>query len=380
MDAVVRFNNTDPEYRVEIKPLIYSTEAERDRLLIDLATSGSGVDLLDTSLLPAGAVDAGMFVDLLPYIDADESIGREDFIPGVLDAMTRGGGLYEYIDKVALLTMYTSPGFAAGDWTVEHIQELIAGHPELALPAGQERLVTMFSLAATAEFMDWTDMSCHFDSPEFIAWLTLLKALPMEGDEWSRDPFLFWVDHDFTASVGYRTRERLNDEYVTVGFPGAQGSGSYFMKLGQYGAHRSGHLPGDLTTGGYNTSLGIMASGENRDGAWRFMRTFMRGEAQPSLYSGIPVLRDCFERAVDFELRQQQSTDNRGFAFEFFNERDAEALRELVYGTQAMACSDGVVLDAMRTAINAYLGGQGSAEDAARQIQSRLSLYMGEQA
>ena len=376
MDAVVRFNSTDPEYRIELKPLVYQDQAEQNRLLIELA-SGRDVDLIDTSLLPAGAVDGKMLVDLLPYIDADSSISREDFLPGVLSAMTKNGGLYEYTDKVTMLTVFTHPEFAGG-WTAETILDLMAQHPEMRVPYGREKLVALFARAATAEFMNWSDMSFRFDSPEFISWLELLKALPAEEGEWSRNPYLFYFTGDYASLTGYQPRSLLNDQFVTAGFPGSGGTGSYFMDLGQFSDDRSGSFPDGTRTQGCKTSLGIMASGRNTDGAWRFVRSFMQGEEKPSLSEGIPVLRQAFERAVDWELERQQAADNRGFDFEFFNEQDAQALRELVYATDRMVCSDEAALNTIRTAINAYLDGKGMADETAQQIQSRLSLYMAE--
>ena len=102
MDAIIRFNNSDPEFRIEVKPYIYHDDAERNKILIDIATRDN-IDVLDTSLLPEGAVDKQMLVDLLPYIDADDSISRDDFIPTLLNGMIKNGGLYEYVNKYTIL-------------------------------------------------------------------------------------------------------------------------------------------------------------------------------------------------------------------------------------------------------------------------------------
>ncbi|MEI3101892.1 MAG: hypothetical protein V8T45_09185 [Oscillospiraceae bacterium] len=52
-DAIIRFNNSDPEYKIEIRPVVYNSEEERELMLIELINSGD-VDLIDTSLLPEG--------------------------------------------------------------------------------------------------------------------------------------------------------------------------------------------------------------------------------------------------------------------------------------------------------------------------------------
>ena len=62
-----------------------------------------------------------------------------------------------------------------------------------------------------------------------------------------------------------------------------------------------------------------------------------------------------------------------------FNADDAQRLREQVYGTTKLIRTDEQILQVIQSEINAYLDGQKTAEEAAKQIQSRLSLYLAEQ-
>jgi len=171
----------------------------------------------------------------------------------------------------------------------------------------------------------------------------------------------------------------FQDEAAAIGFPGSAGTGAYFMKLlPADGLGHTGQLKlgdGFLWTGGCNTSLGVMASSENKDGAWRFVKTFMHGEDEPYLTDGIPVLRASFERAVENNMQRPQSNVSD---YASFNEKDAAVMRELVYGTDRLVIRDDVVMDTLKTEINAFLAGKESAEEAARLIQSKLSLYMSE--
>lgn len=379
MDAIVRFNNSDPAYKVKIEPFIYHNSAERDRILIELATNNN-IDILDTSLLPNGAVDKQLLVDLLPYIDADDSMSRDDFIPSLLRAMMKNNGLYEYTDKYTMLTMVTHKDLSSkADWTTENIKSFMAQYPELAVPSNQNDLIKFFSWASTAEFMDWETLTCNFDSPAFISWLSLLKALSLETPDKNADAFLFNITYDFATSIGLNCRWTLKDEYTPIGFPNAKGTGSYFMKLGipdpkgRFGRFSTGW---SMITAGCNTSLGMMAASEKHDGAWRFIRTFMLGEDEPALNKGIPVLAENFERAIEAQLYKEQTNYSE---FETFNEEDAKYLREIVYNTTQLVCSDTSVIDTLATAINAYLEGNGSAKEAAQQIQRRMSIYMAEQ-
>lgn len=379
-DAILRFNNSDPEYRVEVKPYIYNDENERSKMLMSIAT-GAEIDLIDTSLLPDGAIDKQLLVDLLPYIDADDTVSRNDFIPTLLSSMMKDGRLYEYVDKYTLLTIFTHPEIVGDDsWTVQNIEQYIKQYPELKMPTSQDHLVRLFSWAATAEFIDRANGTCSFDSPTFASWLSLLKFMIESSDNYNSGTYFCGISYDFASSVGLKARLTMRGDYLTVGFPNAEGNGSYFLKLGKPGISGSnGHLADelDMYTLGAATSIGIIASGSSYDGAWRFLRTFICGEETPNLRKGIPVLKESFEQALQTELDRDTSQENLPYAN--FTATDADILRNIVYGTDKVVCTDEAVIDIITRAVIPYLEGNGSAEEAAQQIQSRMSIYMSEQ-
>ena len=118
-----------------------------------------------------------------------------------------------------------------------------------------------------------------------------------------------------------------------------------------------------------------MASSANKDGAWRFVRTLMLGGDDVSLANGIPVSKAGFEAGLDYAASRVQE----GYEQFAFTQADADAMRELVYGTTRLVHTDDALLTLIRSEVNAYLGGGKSAEDAAKQLQSRVSVYLAEQ-
>lgn len=372
LDAIVRFNNTDPQYKIEVVPITYANEQERDRVMIDLATR-TDLDLLDTSFLPDNTLDSGLLADMLPMIDADESISREDFIEPLFTLMTQNGGLYEYTARFTLLTMTTHPELYPGreNWTVENIEAIIAAHPEmdpLWHSYDRELITTLFCWAATAEFIDRETATCSFDSPAFVHWLELMKALP-NGGQYSEDPKLMNICYDLAFNAGHQEKYMMKGDYVVAGFPETEGTGSYYLKLGSSPDAWRGTM-------GANTRIGIMAASSKQAGAWRFVRMLMEGADEISLSQGIPVFKQSFERALEAEI--SDDFDER-FQIEYFTAEDAEKLRQQVYGTTKMVDIDETLIRILREEINRYYEGQVTAEEAANAIQARARIYVSEQ-
>lgn len=371
LNAVIRFNNTNPDYRVELRELKWETEAERNRLLMELAT-GTDIDILDTAGLPEGSLDSGLLLDLLPYIDADPALSREDFIQPLFSAMQRNGGLYELTPKVSLLGFAAHPDRYPGreSWTAEELlgqmEDMRSGWQ--LFPSWEDRELVLDTVAkmATAECIDWEAGTCDFESETFKGWLRFVKEAPYSA-EYSDDPQLLYLSWDLPMDAGYAIRLALRDDYVFCGLPGAAGSGCYFIPLGTG--------PDEYrVTCGAAARLGILAAGKNPEAAWQFLRLLLTAGGEANIMTGIPVLKSSFEAALQASISEQTV---RGY--DVFSAEDAARLRELVYATDQMARCDGALLDILKSEARGYFEGQQSLDEAAARIQSRASLYVAEQ-
>lgn len=373
MDAVIRFNNTDPEYRVEIVSWVYEDEAELDRLLIELSRT-EDIDLVDTSFLPEGAVDAGLFTDLLPYLDSDAELSREDFIQPLLNGMIYKGGLYQYTARFSMISMAASDKLFPGreNWTSQAVMD-IAGKYGAMPGVDREKLSSLFQQAATAEFIDWENMSCDFESPAFINWLELLSKLAAEEGGEGLHPLT--MISDMAADAGTMLRNPFGPEqdfsFVAAGFPDTEGTGSYFIPM----SRETERFNVSLSTWGKNASAGILASSPNKEAAWRFVRCLMLSGGTDKT-DGIPPLKASFEAvlesSIDYEDGNSESSS--------FSPEDAQMLRQQVYGDSKLAHLDPALLDILDREFTAFLEGGSTAQDCAGQIQSRVSLYLAENA
>lgn len=85
-DAILGFNNSDADYRIEQVYFEYAGSQDLNRALIE--AFNSGIDLVDQSNLPEGSISGSQLIDMLPYLDADAELSREDFFPAALRGMT----------------------------------------------------------------------------------------------------------------------------------------------------------------------------------------------------------------------------------------------------------------------------------------------------
>ena len=356
-DAIIRFNNTSSDYKIELVSFDQFTPGELERFQIEFAT-GYHYDIIDTALLPPGSADGSVLADLLPLIDSDPDYSREDFIQPILQGMMKNGGLYELIPSVTIMSLAVSPDDFPGEaaWAMEAITGTRVGKPVFSARWNREQLLDWFCLAASAEFVDWENGTCSFDSDLFKSWLQLIKDASISND--LGEAVLLSPQYSATAGA-WPYLDELDGQYVFAGLPGASSKG-YFMRLSD--------LPGDQAD---EIRLGIPANSPYREAAWEFLRIFLL----PEYGYDIPILKSSFEARLETYIGKKiYLPDAPSFSTE-----DAEKLRELVYTSTKSIREEGTLREMIRTEASAYLSGQRDLDETAALIQSRASIYIAEQ-
>ncbi len=364
LNAALRFNSTNEDYKIEYEFIGSGHELSQQEIL-ELVLQDSP-DIVYTPSLPQNSIDAGLFVDLLPYIDADESISREDFIAPVLESMIRKGGLYELITRVDILGLSVRAELFPGreEWTMDYVEEMVAerpaGTPVYFWHRDQNYMLNMLCRISSGEYVDWESGKCGFDEGSFARLLQFVKDCP-----YTTEPVMP-VLMEPVLGVGYSanmSKSFFQRDYEYAGFPGTSGNGSYFTDV----------------SGGYNKKgYGIMASSEHKEAAWDFLRLLLLPENIEyggSLVYGIPVTTASFDKLLEKEIREDEENPAQSFTKE-----DADKLRELVYSTEKMARQDDTLTEIISTEAAAYFAGDKSLEDTVSTIQSRASIYVAEQA
>lgn len=352
--AMAIFNMTNPDYRAVEKPLPMEDAA---KIPAELAT-GSDIDVLflggcadSESAFRSVALKSTLFEDLLPYLDADPELSREDFIPGAFDSMLQDGHLYGMVPGVMPATII-APAAAAADyatWDMDAILKLNSELPEgyglFSIPTEYARIDLLEY--ACCHFVDKNNASCNFDSDEFVRLLQLCaEAAPYDFSSSSGAALSLG-----TASMNFSYyKEIMNGEFEYIGYPSADGGQNvFFQSIGPFS---------------------IMASSENKDAAWQFIRILFLPQLQNGDINafGLPVIESC----LDTQLESRMSRDDT------ITQADIDKFKALIMSCRGFL-DGGAVYDIALEEVNKYLGGSKTAEDAAKSIQSRVGIYLAEQ-
>lgn len=375
--AALEFNSAQDEYYIEIKDYsVYNTKSDPakglERLGLDIA-SGNAPDLYDLRDIPVSKfIQKNYLEDLYPFIDADRELLRSDFFPSLLAAMETEGALYGIIPHCAVVTTLTAPETAEGldSWDEAALCSLADGSDPFAGELTRSEFLTRM-LVANNSFINWTEKKTFFDSEQFISLLSLAALLPDETPEnWERDPLLVCdtlaYGSDFLiASFLLGCLDDEGAHAVSLGLPGSD-SGNVLLVPAPY-------------------FWGISSDSVHKTGAWEFIRSFLCFERQVKTFS-IPMRRDAWEaQRADSEAAIATSnavlfsmTRKGDLSMTVGDTRGLDALEELISNVVSVYEYDPALMEIICSEAQGFFAGDKSAEETAKNVQSRVSIYIAE--
>lgn len=339
------------EYKYEA---IEYNAGEEQRLFADIIVGGKIDLLISNNNLD---VSSDNFEDLYQYIDTDSDLNREDFIPGILNALSNNGQLHELWESVGINTMAARTADVQGreNLSPQDYQEILAANPQYEAVfqkfMDKENLLKWVAEVGLVQYVDRESGKCSLDDASFadmLAWCSTMGSPVEEGSD-TQDYDISQVVLSFEPISSPERLKAIHNnfgqDFSFVGFPtGGQGL-SYF-------------------TCSYNGSMAIPANSSNKDGAWAYIRSRLSADAQYSINYSLPINK----RAL---IHQAQAS------------LSAEELNQLLSlaesTTNANRFSDQMIKDIILDCGRAYLFGDKSLEDTVADIQSRASIYLSEQ-
>ncbi len=412
---IVRFNKENPDIRIITKDYsVYNTDNDytigEKKLVTDMLNGICSPDIITGDVyfeMFSMIFENRLYTDLYTFMENDPDIKKDDLL-GSIRRMCESddGALMMLPGQFDVLRTLIAPASLVGErtsWTLTEMLDFIESLPDDVLL--MENLTqgnasfALFGNTGYGVFVDREAGTCDFESEDFLRYLRVLKTFP-EGDN---------------ISMLGNTAPELRDAYLTGGvalkthqFFGTRIK-SWMDMYAAFGTEETvpiGYASTDSSI--CNAMIGglmpyvIPTTCEHPEEAWRFLKSIILSYDPDDLANrGYPVLKPQFEQMTEadygsyFEIHLDGTVTHYprnigynpngtmrkpGFRMRF---DDAEAAKMLDWfdnriGLPVTQTVGTELSDIINEEISAYLGGIRTAEDCARIIQSRVSIWLAE--
>ena len=393
--AINEYNRSNGECRIAVTSYDkYNTdedyEAGLEKFKTDM-TSGIVADIICPDGLEFQSfANKGIFLDL-----TDKMAGMEDtYFTSVFDALKYRDKLYRITPSFSLQTLAAKTEHV-GDRQgldskafLELIDEMPSDMDPFGLSMTKEYALDRLVDSNLDAFIDRNTATCNFNTPEFIAFLEICNRFSDTDnmDNWTDEQ---WDDYNEEESYQYIKDKSLfypcylydaadtwsnqylyfEDEDVTyVGYPVADGKGN------------GGKFCCDYT-------VAISANTPYADECWGIIESLLSESSQDEVDYSFPVRRSSFDKVCE---RSKQRADEYVSGVVYMRgdkevkippvpDGFIDEMRSYIDGITSISEYDQQVSDIVSEEAGAYFAGDKTAEKAAENIQSRVSLYISEQ-
>ncbi len=381
---VSQYNSANDKYKIEIVNYGQSQDREENinALKMDIV-SGNAPDIMpfngDMPIDTFGAKES-IFVDLYSMIDNDPDLSREDFVDGFLEGMESNGKLLMITPSFIIKTIECKDKFLNGltSWNFDQMMESynkISDNIDLTVDSKYGSPTSAFyELINYNSFIDYDKGICDFDNETFIKLLKFFKDNNLGSDNssgWDSDMIRDHYKNDVLMlkltevsnflELYAMERECFNEPATIIGYPTENGSVSYVE-----------------IDNGYS----ILANSDVKDGAWDFIKYSFFSD---SYYSGtkgrytFPAIDRYIDEQMEDFNKLISEEQNEGESFPPMSDEESKEYKAWVReSAKNVVKLDNNVIRILWDELNAYFNDERSAEETAKMIQNRVSLYVSE--
>ena len=400
-EKVISYNKSHDDVRFKIKEYYGEDEEDYDKAISkfnsDIA-SGNCPDIIDfgSSMVDMHQyIEKGLIEDLTPYFDKDEEINIEDFVQSVVETYKVNGKLYGLPEGFMIEGFYGAAS-VVGDkigWTLDEFLQIVNKFEkgtEITSYMTREGIMELLCNCNMSEYVDWSKGECYFDKEDFV------KILELSSNYISSEEYFKNIEEDdvsevtkirnkqqilFNADIAdcgdYMVAKEIFGEDITFkGYPSSEGNGTAVFSSG-----------GSL--------LAISSKSKYKDEAWEFVRQlYFPLEENDDMY-GLPIrqkdLDALLEKAktpvkyIDENGNEQVESISSSWLFEdveinvpYPTDEDIAEIKEIINSVDTLSDSNEKIMEMINEEAEAFYKGQKSAEEVAKIIQSRVSVYVKE--
>lgn len=379
--AIAEFNAQSRDYYVQNQR--YNADGGEFQLRMDML-EGTAPDILPISYVDYPIyVSQGLLADLTPYLEQDQTLSN-DLQPSILSAVRDGQEVLYYLPiSYQLYAAYAPVELVTGtNWTTSDFQNLLAVYPDRNVLGALSpwMKVQVFLAYDMVSFVDYQTMTCSFDTQDFCDYLEFLKRICTM--EFSGDAETLLQGTSFNTLRQYKEfMQATGGRYALLGYPSDHGNGIYASAI---------------------QAFGIVKGTGHEQAAWEFIAYLLSQDYQETCY-GFPVRTSALESriaAVRDEFPGEQVQDMnpqqmlqiaQGNAVGNGTVSTSNTLDGLTAGEEAEFRTliskidliqfgrDTENISIIYEEITPYFTGEKTAQEVAKIIQNRFSIYLSEQ-
>lgn len=379
--AIAEFNAQSRDYYVQNQR--YNADGGEFQLRMDML-EGTAPDILPISYVDYPIyVSQGLLTDLTPYLEQDRTLSN-DLQPSILSAVRDGQEALYYLPiSYQLYAAYAPAELVTGtNWTTSDFQNLLAEYPNRNVLGALSpwMKVQVFLSYDMVSFVDYQTMTCSFDTQDFCDYLEYLKRICTM--EFSGDAETLLQGTSFNTLRQYKEfMQATGGRYALLGYPSDHGNGIYASAI---------------------QAFGIVKGTGHEQAAWEFIAYLLSQDYQETCY-GFPVRTSALESRIaavrdEFPGEQVQNMTPQqmlqiaqGNAVGNGTVSTSNTLDGLTAGEEAEFRTliskidliqfgrDTENISIIYEEITPYFTGEKNAQEVAKIIQNRFSIYLSEQ-
>lgn len=396
---ILRYNKTHDDKRIIVKEYYRDNEenyAEARAEFYSDIVSGNCPDIIDFG--PANAdinqyIEKGLIEDLIPYIEKDEEISIEDFIPNVVEAYKVDGKLYVLPEAFYIKGFFGAASVVGqeSNWTLEEFIDVTEKFEKSAEICGfktGESILDLLCNYNMSRYIDWSKGECYFDTGEFAKILEFSYDYVKNNENRKNEDDISEItkirigqqilfDTDIETCDNYMASKEIFGEDITFkGFPSNKGNGIVINPRSD------------------SSLIAISSKSKYKEDAWEIIRNryLPKGEFESMNYR-IPIRQDDLEIVLNKAMIPNTYIDENGnekisygswtlgdatVTINYPTEEDIKKIKKIINSADTMASGNEVIMEIINEEADAYYKGQKSSDEVAKIIQSRVSLYVKE--
>lgn len=380
--AVKGFNKKNQQYQVKLKKY---DRGEYSQYYKDLL-QGNGPDLFELSGMPQEMLaEKGILEDLGPYFEQSGVISMEQLMPCVREAGMSGEKMVCVFPEFYMLGKIVEKGYTQdGGWTADDFFALGDKYPQAQLTeydADPFSVMLNYLPVELGSYVDWPKQESHFDSIAFQQLLTKLKTNSQRkyaGEQWNTsaeklvNKEVLTLDASVVSIPGYlEIKDAFSGAAEFAGYPNPEGKPWYRLVT--------------------NEKYGMNSASRCKEGAWAFLEFLFTEEYQKDYTTLLPAKKSAFdaylegwpgnsgETADHTVYFRNTYTGERKEGYPEFGEEDKEKFRSLAENAHMQeSFSIREIQGTVQEEVEAFFYGEKTAEEAAKIIQNRVSLFLTE--